>query len=108
MSPSGGEGWLLVGTEWSELERQQVEFEIVTRLWSLAMKSFGYDHGSVRVEDKLIWGEEVKEVKTVILEADVNTGITKDWGRQSIKESDCNAIAKIFKKGSEYPKSWIS
>ena len=47
-------------------------------------------------------------MKTVILEADVNTGITKDGGRQSIKEGDCNARAKIFKKGSEYPESWIS
>ena len=42
------------------------------------MKSFGYDHGSVRVEGKFICGEEVREVKTVILEADVNTDITKD------------------------------
>ena len=67
------------------------------------MKSFGYDHGSVRVEGTFICGEEVREVKTVILEADVNTGITKDWGRQSMKESDRNTRAKVFKKGSEYP-----
>ena len=47
-------------------------------------------------------------MKTVVLEADVNVGIPKDSGRQSIRESDCNARAKIFKKGSEHPESWIS